>query len=269
MALAMSPFSVRPAVQVRRIAAAVLATVATFSASTAVSYSELSTESVTSPSPTTGAAISASLSPDRLGRRAALTLTIRFGGGASGVPAPVRRATLSFPAGLTLEIPRLVSCSPTRLRTHGVSGCPASARVGIGRAVTVVLAGSQLLTESVALTAFLGPLRGLQPTVLLAGQGYSPVERRIVLTAVLRVGAAPYGEQMVMAIPAIPTLPLEPDASLATLSLTAGTSSPRARDHAAVRVPSRCPRGGFPFAGEFVYADGSKGTSLATAPCPR
>jgi hypothetical protein len=74
---------------------------------------------------------------------------------------------------------------------------------------------------------------------------------------------------MVIAIPAIPTLPLQPDASLATLSLTVGTAFPRALDRDAVRVPSMCPRGGFPFAGEFVYADGSKGTSLATVPCPR
>lgn len=268
MTLAMFPFSTWPAAQVRRTAGAVLVTLATVSASTAAGHSGFSTEPVTSATPT-AAGITASLSPDRLGRRAALTLTIHFGGGTSGVPAPVRRATLSFPAGLTLEIPRLVSCSLARLRAHGVNGCPASARVGIGHAVTVVFAGSRLLTESVALTAFLGPLRGLQPTVLLAGQGYSPVERRIVLTAVMRHGSTPYGEQMVIAIPAIPTLPLEPDASLATLSLTAGTSSRRARGHAAVRVPSRCPRGGFPFADEFVYADGSKGTSLATAPCPR
>lgn len=269
MALTNPAFSIWPAVQVRRTVAAALVTLATVAASSAAAYSGLSTEPVTSPTPMTAAGITASLSPDRLGRRAALTLTIRFSGGTRGVPAPVRQATLSFPAGLTLEIPRLVSCSPVRLRAHGVKGCPAAARVGIGRAVTVVLAGSQLLTESVALTAFLGPLRGLQPTVLLAGQGYSPVERRIVLTAVLRLGPAPYGEQMVVAIPAIPTLPLEPDASLATLSLTAGSGSRRARDHDAVRVPSTCPRGGFLFAGEFVYADGSKGTSLTTVPCPR
>lgn len=265
----MSPFSTWLAAQGRRTAAAALVTLATVSASTAAARSGFSSEPVTSPTPMTAAGITASLSPDRLGGRAALTLTIHFSGGTSAVPAPVRRATLSFPAGLTLEIPRLVSCSLARLRAHGVNGCPASARVGTGHAVTVVLAGSRLLTESVALTAFLGPLRGLQPTVLLAGQGYSPVERRIVLTAVMRHGSTPYGEQMVIAIPAIPTLPLEPDASLATLSLTAGTSSRRARDHDAVRVPSTCPRGGFPFAGEFVYADGSKGTSLATAPCPR
>lgn len=269
MTPAISSFSIRPAVQVRRTTAAALITLATFCTSTATAYPRLSTEPAVSPTPMTAAGITASLSPNRRGRRAALTLTIRFSGGTSRVPAPVRQVTLSFPAGLTLEIPKLVSCSLARLRAHGVNGCPASARVGIGRAVTVVLAGSQLLTESVALTAFLGPLRGLQPTVLLVGQGYSPVERRIVLIAVLGVGPVPYGEQMVIAIPPIPTLPLEPDASLATLSLTAGTGSRRARDRDAMRVPSTCPRGGFPFAGEFVYADGSKGTSLTTAPCPR
>jgi hypothetical protein len=213
--------------------------------------------------------MTASLSPDRLRTLAALTLTIHFSGGASGVPAPVSRATLSFPAGLTLEIPRLVSCSLARLRARGVNGCPAAARVGNGHAVTIVRAGSQILTESVDLTAFLGPLRGLQPTVLLAGQGYSPVERRIVLTAVMRHGSAPYGEQMVIAIPPIPTLPLEPNASLVTLSLTAGTRTRRGREHDAMRVPSTCPRGGFPFAGEFVYADGSNGAALTTVRCPR
>lgn len=269
MTLAMSPLSIRPAVQVRRIAGGALVILATVSASAAGGYSKLSSEPLTSPALTTAAGITASLSPDQLGRRAALTLAIRFRGGTSGVPAPVRRATISFPAGLTLEIPRLVSCSPARLRAHGVNGCPTPARVGVGHAVTVVRAGSQLLTERVALTAFLGPLRGLQPTVLLAAQGNSPVERRISLTAVLRVGPAPYGEQMDIAIPAIPTLPLLPDASLAMLSLTAGANARRAPDHDAVRVPSTCPRGGFPFAGEFVYADGSRGTSLTTAPCPR
>jgi hypothetical protein len=74
---------------------------------------------------------------------------------------------------------------------------------------------------------------------------------------------------MVITVPALPTLPLEPDASLVTLSLTTGLDAGGARERDAVRLPATCPRGGFPFAGEFVYADGSKGTSLATAPCPR
>jgi hypothetical protein len=267
VALPKSALSIKAAAWVRLGAAATLVTLTTVPVSMAGADLGLLSEAMTSP--TTAAAITASLSPLRLGRRAALTLTIRFSGGTGGIPSPVRRVALSFPAGLILEVPRLVSCSLARLRDRGISGCPPAARLGIGHAVTTVLAGSQRLSENVALTAFLGPTRGLQPTVLLVGQGHSPVERRIVLTAVLQAGAAPYGEQMVIAVPSIPSLPLEPNASLATLALTAGRSSRRSHDHDAVRVPSACPPGGFPFTGEFLYADGSKGTATTTAACPR
>ncbi len=100
---------------------------------------------------------------------------------------------------------------------RGTSGRPASGGL-VRHAATIVGEGWRIAAGKVTLGAFVDPLRGLQPTVLLAGQGYSPVERRIVLTAVMHHGSAPYGEQMVIAIPAIPTLPLEPDASLVTLS---------------------------------------------------
>ena len=64
----------------------------------------------------TVAAITPSLSPDRLHARAALTFTIRFAGGAFGVPSPVRRSVVRFPAGLSLDIPDLRSCTAARLR---------------------------------------------------------------------------------------------------------------------------------------------------------
>ena len=55
---------------------------------------------------------------------------------------------------------------------------------------------------------------------------------------------------------------------MVSLSLTIGASPRhRARDANTVLVPSRCPAGGFPFAAEFTYADGSTGSAFATAPC--
>jgi hypothetical protein len=223
--------------------------------------------------------VAASLSPDRPGTRAALTVTIRYSGGELGVPSPVRKATVRFPAGLTLEIPRLRSCSAARLRARGVGGCPAAARLGHGYALAVVRAGSQRLVEHVSLAAFLGPLHGLQPTVLILAQGHTPLERRVVLAGeVLSASepygeqlsaSEPYGEQLVMAIPAIPSLPLEPDASLVTFSLTVGAGGrPRAHTGDALRVPVTCPAGGFPFAAEFTYADATNGSAFATVPCP-
>ncbi|HEX7453552.1 MAG TPA: hypothetical protein VF294_14760, partial [Polyangiaceae bacterium] len=102
------------------------------------------------------------------------------------------------------------------------------------------------------------------------GRGDTPLQKQAVLSGTAVADRAPYGEALVVDIPAIPTLPLEPDASMATLTLTIGTSA-RRRSHNAntVVVPGSCPVGGFPFAAEFTYADGSTGSALATAPCPR
>ncbi len=210
-----------------------------------------------------------SLSPDRLGARAALTFTIRYAGGDFGVPSPVRRSVLRFPAGLSLDVPDLRSCVAARLRARGASGCPSQSVLGGGHALVEAHAGSQILTEDVALWAFLGPPRNLQPTFAILGQGYTPLEKRVVFTGVVLGDRAPYGEELVMSIPAIATLPLESDASIVTFSLTIGARKRRGRAGAnAVLVPSHCPVGGFPFAAEFTYADGSSGGAAATVPCP-
>jgi hypothetical protein len=130
-------------------------------------------------------------------------------------------------------------------------------------------AGSQTITEDIGLWAFLGGLQnnGL-PAFEVLGQGYTPLDRRVVLSGAVRPDRAPYGEALSISIPAIPTLPLEPDASLVNFSLTIGPGK-RTRDSNTVLVPSRCPAGGFPFAAEFTYADGSTGSAFTAVPCPR
>ncbi|HEY7935440.1 MAG TPA: hypothetical protein VID48_16585 [Solirubrobacteraceae bacterium] len=215
------------------------------------------------------ATITPSFSPDRLGAKGALTLRIHYTGGEFGVPSPVRRSVVKFAAGLGLDIPTLRSCSAARLRAHGVSGCPAPSRIGSGHALVEAHLGSQLVTEDIALAVFLGPLQNFQPTFEVLGEGYSPLRERVVLDGTVIPDRAPYGEELVIDIPPIPTLPLEPEASMATLTLTIGTSTHRLAHGAnTVVVPGSCPAGGFPFAGEFTYADGSTGSALVSAPCP-
>jgi hypothetical protein len=216
------------------------------------------------------AAITPRFFPDRLHAKGALTLTIHFTGSEFGVPSPVLRAVVKFPAGLSLDIPTLRSCSAARLRARGASGCPAQSKLGGGHALVEGHAGSQLVTEDITLGVFLGPLQNFQPTFDVLGEGYTPLRERVVLSGTVIPDHAPYGEALVMDIPPIPTLPLDPDASMATLTLTVGTSTHRPA-HAAntVVVPGSCPAAGFPFAGEFTYADGSTGDALATALCPR
>jgi|HubBroStandDraft_3_1064219.scaffolds.fasta_scaffold115643_2 hypothetical protein len=218
----------------------------------------------------TTATIAPSLSPDRLNAEGALTLNIHFSEGESeGVPSPLRRSVLRLPVGLGIEIPHLRSCSIARLRARGPSGCSKQSELGHGHALAEAVAGSQLITEDISLTLFLGPFHNLQPTLEILGQGITPFDERVVLTASVIPDQPPYGEDLVLSIPPIPTVPLEPDASIVTMSLTVGASKPPHPAQAnTVVVPPSCPAGGFPFAAEFTYANGSSGSSLAHAGCP-
>ena len=215
----------------------------------------------------TFASITPSLRPDRPHARAALTLAIRFEGGEDGVPAPLEHAELHLPANVNLDIPELRSCSAAVLQTRGPAACPTRSLIGGGSAVVEGQLGSQAVTENVSLQAFLGPLRNLTPTFEILAGGYRPVGAQRVLGATASPDRAPYGEALAMSVAPISTVPGEPDASVLTFSLTIGR--PRAGRHApAVIVPARCPHGGFPFEGEFTYADGSSSRVYATAPCP-
>jgi hypothetical protein len=215
----------------------------------------------------TSATIATSLSPDRLGARASLTFTIHYADVDAAVPSPVRRSVLRLPAGMSLYVPSLRSCTAARLRASGVGGCPARSQLGAGHALVETQEGSQIIAENVALHAFLGPPDNLLPTFEILAQGYTPLDKRTVFGGSVRSASPPYGEELAMSTPPVPTLPLEPDASIVTFSLTVGASG-RPRDHSSVLVPSSCPAGGFPFAAEFAYADGSTGSAVASIPCP-
>jgi hypothetical protein len=219
----------------------------------------------------TSATITPSISPNKLGAKAALTFTIHYTTdtpGLSGVPVPVLRTVVRLPAGLNLDIPDLRGCSVSRLRARGTSGCPSQSRIGHGHALIETHAGTENIYEDIALGAFLGPLQGGQQTLDILGQGYSPLDERFVLTGAVLFVAAPYGEELTMSIPPIPTLRFEPNASIVTFTLTIGAHGRRARHANTLLVPHACPLGGFPFAAEFAYADGSTGSALATAACP-
>jgi hypothetical protein len=216
----------------------------------------------------TGAAIKPSFSPDRLGAKAAFTFTVHFTGGEFGVPSPVRKAVVQLPPGLMMDIPRLGICTRARLQARGAGGCPKRSLIGLGHALADVHAGEGVESEEAAVWAFLGPPQGLNPTIEILGQGYSPLDERVVVTATAIPDRPPYGEELVMSIPAIPSVPYEPNASTVSFSLTVGGARFRRHSPNTVQLPSHCPAGGFPFATEFTYEDGSTSNSTATVPCP-
>jgi hypothetical protein len=199
----------------------------------------------------------------------ALTIAIDLTGSTLSEAPPLRRVVLRLPAGLGVEIPHLRSCAPDRLQLLGARGCPAQSRLGVGRALVQAPLGSQLLGESVSLRVFLGPLANLQPTFEILAQGYTPFDERQVFGGTVLTDQPPYGEDLVLSIPAIPTLALEPGASIASMSLTIGSSRRLAGEPNTTVEPVRCPPGGFPFAADFTYADGSMQNVSTTVSCPR
>lgn len=219
------------------------------------------------------AAIAAAFHPNRLGAMGSLKLTIdlRGDGQSDPLPPPLRRAVIRLPAGLGVEIPLLRSCAAQRLRLLGARGCPAQSRLGVGRALVRARLGSQLLGEELSLWVFLGPLRNLQPTFEILAQGYTPFDERVVLTGTIAPDGPPYGEDLVLSVPAIATLPLEPDASIAWMSLTIGRdgSSRAAQGANAIVEPTRCPAAGFLFAAQLTYASGSTQSTFTASPCTR
>ncbi len=207
--------------------------------------------------------------PDRLGTSTAFTLAIRLASDQGEVPAPVDRAVLHLPAGLGIDLRGAGVCSKARLQASGASGCPARSRIGRGHAVLEVHAGSQTIPEPASLSAFRGPTQAGKPTLEIIGQGETPLYERTVIVGVLHPDRPPFGLKLELAIPPIPTLPGEPNASMLEFSLTIGAGrSPRAHLAGAIVVPRRCPAGGFPFAADFAFEDGSSASASATAPCP-
>ncbi len=210
----------------------------------------------------TTSAIAPSFSPNRLGAPAALTLKIDYTGAPHRVPAPVTRTLVHLPAGLIFNLSGVETCPRAQaLHAH----CPASSRVGVGSTVAIAHLGSQTLTENATVTAYRGANQGGRPTMLISSQGLTPLIERVVITGVLQRDRPPYGFELAMSIPPIPTLPTEPNASIFHFTLTiGGAHSPRVL----LRLPHSCPSGGFPFGADFTFADGSTGSTTTTAGCP-
>jgi hypothetical protein len=215
----------------------------------------------------TTATIVPSFAPDRLGAGTAFTLSIAYADQQAAVPEPVSHAVVHLPAGLGIDLGGVGICPSARLEKQAGRGCPASSRVGSGSSLAGAHLGATNLNETAALTAWRGPNRGGRPTLEIRGQGLTPLEESVVVVGVLEPDRAPYGQKLVMTVPPIPTLPLEPNASILRFSLRVG-SAHGGRRGGLIRVPHRCPAGGFPFAADFAYADGSTGTSTATVRCP-
>lgn len=228
----------------------------------------------------TMATITPSFAPDLPGARTSVTFAASFAGGAGAPPAPLSKTVILLPADLakTLEWPTTRGCSRAQLQAHGAQGCPPHSQIGAGSALVEWREGSSTASERANLQLFVGPTEGVYTLQLLA-EGQRPLRRRVVISLVLFGVTGPYSGGMEASVPPLPTRPGLSDASVVSFSVTVGPSS-RAEGTrgggAATRrwgemelfVPRSCPAGGFPWAADFTYTDGSSQEVTAAVPCP-
>jgi hypothetical protein len=217
------------------------------------------------------ASVSPSFSPDRLGASTTFGFDARFSGGEDGIPAPLSHVVVHLPAGLGISFTGMPSCSAGVLRARGPRACPTGSRIGGGSTLVEVRFGSETISEEATVQIFAGPSHSGARALEFTAQGLTPLEERVTFAGLLEPDRAPYGMKLVMSIPEVPTLATLPGASTVRLSLRvgpAGAGRGAARVAGSIHVPRACPAGGFPFATDFAFADGSTSGPTAHVRCP-
>jgi hypothetical protein len=224
------------------------------------------------------ARLSASFTPERLGYGASVSLDVRTPATTGRVPAPLTEVTVRYPAGLGIELSGLGidTCSGTRLEARGPKGCPADSLMGTGSALAEMRIGPTIVREHAPITIVRAPEREGHLAMFFYAQGKQPVIVRLVFTGVLLPASPPFGGAIKIAIPPIEGLP-GTYVAIVQLHLVLGPPQliyyERVHSHTIayrpkrIRLPGRCPHGGFPFSATLAFLDGGR-VSLPTAvPC--
>jgi hypothetical protein len=230
------------------------------------------------PHPTT---LTAALSPERLGSGTTIRIGFQVSTPAGGVPSPVTDVQLLLPPGLSIATSDLglETCVPSRLQEGGPGACPPDSLMGRGSALTEVPFGATFVTEPARVTLFSAPLQDGHPQLLFLASGELPVLTKLVFSAFVLPGSAPFGALIDTTLPLVPSVNGGPDVALVSLQTTIGakgivyyervkgkTISFRPRS---LLLPRSCPRGGFRFSAHLSFQDGTRTSAGATVPCPR
>jgi hypothetical protein len=226
------------------------------------------------------ASLHASFSPDRLGAPTTIAFSFHLATSEGLAPPPLTRLDLQMPAGLnyTETTLGLALCKPAALIAEGLAGCPANSRLGYGSALVEVPFGSGSGHEIPEIQAVAGPSPNGNLVVLFYANGLYPVDAQLAFSGEVLPDSGRFGSQLATNVPLVTSVPDGPDVSIVSATSTIGPSHLTYYRHVhgrlvpfhprGVSVPERCPRGGFPFAAQFSFQDGSRASAQTTVPCP-
>lgn len=199
---------------------------------------------------------------------------------AGEVPSPVTDVQLLLPPGLSIAASDLglETCSLSSLEDEGLAGCPPDSLMGRGSAIAEVPFGSEFISEPAQVTLFSGALQNGHLQLLFLASGELPVLANLVFGALVLPAQAPFGGLIDTTLPLVPSVRGGPDMALVRLQTTIGakgityyervkgkTISFRPRG---LVLPRSCPRGGFAFAANLSFQDGTHSSAATNVPCP-
>jgi hypothetical protein len=189
------------------------------------------------------------------------------------VPTPGTNAVVHLPKGLKYSAKGFTPCNGNTLNPPSAANCPAKSKVGSGSSVVEAQLGSIHFIENAAVTAYVGTKQHGHDTLLLFANGTTPVSTQITLVGELIPGdASPYSYKLNVPIPAIPTSPGGPNASITDFSTTVGgTVTVKGKKMALVDAPkkSSCVGGVENWGYVGTYQDGTSYTTTTKSPCPK
>ncbi len=193
----------------------------------------------------------------------------------AGSPPPIIGVNFYLAKGAKLHPSGFPTCSATVLEQFGPIKCPKGSAAGpIGKVLGFVTFGTERVEEAAELSSFYAPGGGIE----FFTDGHSPVSLEILSSGkyVNLGGAGGFGPKLITEVPLVASVPGAPYASVKSITVKAGSAI---KSHGKTiyygRVPTKCPKGGFPIKTEVIFAENGEPskpvivTASYKAPCPK
>lgn len=211
---------------------------------------------------------------NKLGAGAAVESQVTISGTEyGGFPPPLIGVNVFLPKGTVLHPSGFPVCPPATLEPagRGPKACPKGSAAGpVGQATGYVAFGTEVVPETATIEPFYAPGGGLEFFTF----GHTPVLLEVLSKAHFVGASGLYSKELIAQVPLVETVPGAQDASVKTISVKVGSAIRKnGKTIYYGRVPTRCPKGGFPGKAELTFA-GLGGltqttvTKTLTVPCP-
>jgi hypothetical protein len=191
-----------------------------------------------------------------------------------GYPPPLTGINVFLPKGTVLHPSGFPTCPLATLEPTGggPKTCPRGSQAGpVGVVHGQVAFGTKIVPETATLESFYAPGGGLEFFTF----GHEPTILEIISKAHYINTGGVYGKQLISEIPLVETVPGAQDASVTAISVKVGSAiKVHGKPVYYGRLPTRCPRGGFPVKTEVKFAalgglQAQTVTKTTKTPCPK